>query len=930
MPVRTHLVNNVKVYDPGPIYQVDYPPLGGYLSFADYNDDKPMDLEHPMVGEVDDQTLLLKVISDTVESLGAQAFDTFPDPNGVQRFPTLRILPDPVNVTIITPHPETSAYHTSPGGAEFAGGQNVDLSFFRPTGELQNGWTDGYDGKYGFKYMDLYPMMVQRDGGYPDKISGLQTLFSLHHHPVFCFILGRPHPEDGTTETPGTWVYFSEHQSENQEDPAFSYCLWMPYTGECAIYYRHASQTNGEWRTLPKLQHGSVTANELHNPNWKAVQDVEPTLIWVGWFGYRIVISTDGFASNNAVFSTQVGDPYYKNIGTNKNPNWKYQPYGDCLPSVDSPVTFEHCGGKWELGWVPVYMHDWGGLFSPVHKTPYDINAHITAVGPVDYPTIHDSIEVGDDVVVETCDQWNTRAKKGPGGTFGLDYKASLFSGSWHWDASGDAYLNYPDADIQLAFPGRTLKTYYHDWSPVLHRVDYRLDGKLRERLVLATLKGKVPSFQQDCKSFSFQRTDTSGTGSAVLDPNDAALRPLHDASLRYAILDPYFKDNAGSVITCTEWPIYGGYTHGLETSLKGKATGQIQMYDLLAAAAECQLDATLPPFDRWPVNEAIRFLLAYCGIGDSLLQSYYYCRTLGTDQYDWAYAPTIEDLGTKLNTGDPQKPLWVAEKGSSPIELIREMCFYDYGAALWCSNGAIWKGCPYCRLPRMVFNDWGAVTEDEIYSHLINGYASPGCLLYDEKLAGAIHGDGTESDWVHFRYLAQWSESAGFDDVSGYPFINELLHIETAPTDIQAEYYNSVRVEGHSMVRPNLAWAREVTDWNSVHGDSSATVPLGRKKTLTISREWLNSEHILNRVLMVASRRSMTLPKYVNVTVPFHPQHKVGRVFSVHGNLTDVIWARDKKFRILSVNAGGARGQVPPGTSQLNGIMIGPANAPT
>jgi hypothetical protein len=1011
MATKTHVRTDFRVYSPGPAYTVPYRGLGGYLSFKQH-EIAPIGVEY----KSNEDYLRAPIAFDELESVIGNACDTaYFGADGQMRAPTLKQVTGALGGLMLYPHLEKTASHTSKSTVT-ADPQLIDLNCWKPMNKYDDRiiyWSDGYDGSY-LSYQH-WPRIIFRDGTYPEKIIGLESRFRLPEFPVFCFGLWREdyvppttwlsgvsygtgdrvfyssesHPnrvyrslasenlnqippnalnewwEDAgsTNYVAGTFVTFCISGPDSPDD--FKYQLYIPYIGEMKLYHKNSNTTNGNWQQLRKID-GNVEASGDTVGQWEGGQEIKQGLIWVGWFGNMIAVSTDGFGGSTAYFSVQVSEPGMVMVGetvddddpTQVTRNYEFFPCGDTLPTCSSPVRIEHTGGKWEFCWVPVYCADIGMLYSPMQRTPYDTNDHTASSVPEakTYQTIGHRVIGGWDtgegdvrldggVSTQMLSDLETRAYRemiyggyGASLRFGYDYKLVLERGHWSSSITGD----YEWADNILAYPNRTVGAYHHDITPVVLRVDHWLDTVINEN----TTRTYVDIVPENIKSVRYERGEPGGNAAVGVEGfisaagTPAPLKSFIDNTAtqgtREVTISPVTVYGGSTENANVYTPGFGGMTYGPEVSIQGgKVSAAFQASDFLNEAMSVVLEGTIPPFDWWPVRDVVEWLLDYVGIGANQRKSSVYNYINGGVGGDWQYRAsnsTIEDLGTCLNGNTPGDPLWVGEVGRPAMDLLAEVCLYDWGAGLWCQNGAIWKGCPFCRAIRTSNGypyDQPAVDDSATnFTAHLKGPTSDGCIAYDKVLAakmnvvaGEVVADATNG--IHYQFVMN---QATLGNVA--PFSNELLSIRNVAMDIKQEFYNSVQVRGASTLNPNQPIVIEKTDWPSVRGIAPAGTYdgylLGYKKQLKLQYEWIKDNTVARWVLNSRYYNARRYRRYVDITCPYFPDMSIGQVFSVTGATADCAWANGQKFRIVGgVGMEYNAGQPPLGGS-ARGVWIG------
>ncbi|MFW5868337.1 MAG: hypothetical protein ACOCX2_11005 [Armatimonadota bacterium] len=117
-------------------------------------------------------------------------------------------------------------------------------------------------------------------------------------------------------------------------------------------------------------------------------------------------------------------------------------------------------------------------------------------------------------------------------------------------------------------------------------------------------------------------------------------------------------------------------------TAAGGESELALTLLDPTIRLRDEKADGRCPVFDGWAVIDVFRWVLDRCGFDRS--------------------EQVLEDTGTVLSAGQPEKPLWRPEPGKSWLEFLREVAAYDSGAAVFFDEqGRVVKACPHCRTAR-------------------------------------------------------------------------------------------------------------------------------------------------------------------------------------------------------------------------------------
>ena len=314
------------------------------------------------------------------------------------------------------------------------------------------------------------------------------------------------------------------------------------------------------------------------------------------------------------------------------------------------------------------------------------------------------------------------------------------------------------------------------------------------------------------------------------------------------------------------------------------------------------RIDGTLLRFDGWKVYDAVMYLINYAGVADSsgLYDTIMWKDGGGT--WNKTSIFTIEDTGAILTLGASHREAWVAEQGRSVLDLLKEMCLYDWGARLRDRGGIMWKCCPYCGVPRVYEPD---NTTYHVAYHCDNGWNSSGCFEVDKARALDIGWSDADTNGVMWYFTF-----GGVDYNSASPFAQEVRQVEVSPVGSDTEYYNSVAVQGVNQVTPASPLSVEFTDWPSVLGydqDASGNMTpyiLGYKKQFGVSYPWVTSDALARNLAWLLWQARHSITQYVTVTEPFTRGLDIGQTFAFTGGIEEqTVLIQNGIFRIVAVS---------------------------
>lgn len=244
----------------------------------------------------------------------------------------------------------------------------------------------------------------------------------------------------------------------------------------------------------------------------------------------------------------------------------------------------------------------------------------------------------------------------------------------------------------------------------------------------------------------------------------------------------------------------------------------------------------------------------------------------LGPGWYDF------EDLDITFWAGQlPGVEPMKFEAGTPIAEVMREVAQAGGEAAIWCENGSIKTGCPYCRTKRTTAN---------FRDHQDNGWNSSGCLTADVARAGA-----SGVDHVLF---------ANPEDATDPEEPNELVDIEVVRRNIgRWDYANSVTVI--SKTAAGLTSSYTLSDATRLYGSGEDYFgwPVGHLEELDHLGDDSSWTETVARAEELYARLSPN-PWYVRGTCLARPSMRVGHVVETEGGNR---WNIDGlKWRIVNV----------------------------
>jgi len=299
-----------------------------------------------------------------------------------------------------------------------------------------------------------------------------------------------------------------------------------------------------------------------------------------------------------------------------------------------------------------------------------------------------------------------------------------------------------------------------------------------------------------------------------------------------------------------------------------GEALLDVPLLDPIIRLRDEKCDGRVPMLDGWLVTDVFHWVLDRCGLPRS--------------------RQDLEDLGTRLSLGQPEKLLWQVEHGRSWLELLLEVARYDYNATIFCDeNEKLVKACRYCRQKR---------TAENLTSH--SGWQAPGCPA--------------SVDWeMYTRGSVATNPEAAC----------EILSIERPRLTLSAQrrFANYVAVAG---LGPDGKGVRGIVwDPESVNDPTSDRF-VGWRKMHVEASEYYTSQALANQVATERFNELSNRPEYVEIATPLNRGLKIGQVILVKG--AEELGCHNQKYRVLSVRHELGRGPRVRALTRLQGRWIG------
>lgn len=669
------------------------------------------------------------------------------------------------------------------------------------------------------------------------------------------------------------------------------FCLEIPYDAAVRLWMRDEHYTGNKWQLLHPEREIAVSDLNFGTTTLRAARDLDYRFIWVAFTGLGIAVSTDGFSSAIGFWSTRVA-------GVSSD-----HPQGLYLDVPRAPVEFRHNAGEWGIAWVPINHPTFATIDGPVFHLPYPYDEYVSsATATHRYAPVFswqgllardkDGAKIGSSIQISTTngEPWS----RVPADGRGVEWRVTL-TGQRQGDEFNAAGRVSGAQIEERIIPAGTPVTYYHAVSPELHTVRFHAWSGISDSITGEAIGGD-PDAGEEIEAIAVRvsrnERDIGSTGDITLDDMPSSeypygrLRSEFYSSYRPRLIKKWgqWLDNGGNPVAGSSASIFTGEAAIPTIGMTGPGAVHVvsELQDSTIRAIEGVSDGRTPPFDLWPVRTAVMWIL---------------------DQMGVPFNPDdIEDTGLYLNLPLPgNDPYWYAEDGRSWRDLLKEICLYDYGAAIWINeDGYAEKGCPYCRTQR----DAVSVVGDTAASHSVGGWQSSGCFSQDVIRSGNAYG-------VDYWLITGAAYRTGYMDT----MTCEIQEWQFEGVAIEEEYFNHTRIKGAKRLGKDDPITLDFVDWASIHG-ITGVCRLGYFKTQTYTFEWADQVSHLARVGKVLHARHSSAPAYLRVKVPFLPQVRIGHVAAVYGLGLEFPGLSGQRWRIVGYSHDVRRGQSPASTT--------------
>lgn len=633
--------------------------------------------------------------------------------------PAIQFVPGSVNCMMVTPWTDNS--------------QRLDLTAFDIEGDSPNHWCDWVRDSEGHAINFMFnaqPPLTQGTVGY----TSLLSRFALPRNPMFAVRLIRFDPADSVTDAArrqlATTISFGiltqDLQDETGETKGAEVRLVMPFGTPPQLWWRHDTHTGNEWEPMLGRPQGLRWGSLGGAP--RGMANAESATIWIACLRSGVAVSTDRFRE----------DLFYQRFpiiesGQDVGKMWAGQFVDGWTPDV--PAGFVRIGnnaGFWGCSFIPLLAGDGDDatLYGPLHEVGYEDPGFLAE---------------------EKILQARTRRKTQPSAVASDAYVQVE-------DVSGtpNARRALTDATKQREWRATFVET---QWSHTFTRAGQQVPMQRYSDTGSATFTCHV---SPELYAVSMAELPTVEGSGSVGDVEVGTLMALGysagpDTSVAEAqcVLDNRLAEHREMRIQgAREATVELGYELSDDTTeytqvLTGIISDPQAVEDPLsiptvlphcpdfgALLSRNAADGTLPTFDGWPVWRVLQFILRRAGFADAEMGIV----IDASDHYSVDMSDVtkgIEDTGTYLSMGPPERPIWQVARGRALYEFIRGVARFDNLAGFWFHpDGTFTKGCRYCRRRRD-----GSDPNGTHHPQRHQGPNSTGCQAYDVVRAGNAQG---------------------------------------------------------------------------------------------------------------------------------------------------------------------------------------------
>jgi len=589
---------------------------------------------------------------------------------------------------------------------------------------------------------------------------------------------------------------------------------WTAYPPRTEIHFGIADREN--WALVLPYAGSMFLMYNDPDDGWRRVSETErsvriPTLegfaagqrllLWVACLRDRIVLSTDGFADDI----------------------WLYEQPGTRLRIPGGRMWLKHVGGQWMFSMFAIRM-----AAAEIDSAPINAGYESTdSRGELILQLQRRPVVDNDGNVLAEATAIDT-----------TESRTDLTATQRAWQATIEPYAYTQEGVGTDPDTGEPVDFATHV-SPELYTVQI---GQYAE--VVDNGAGSVEEIADEVIALTSDHPDALRTVACDLELDNQLGQRSGLEEHRRVDVSVGWEMSDESALTS---PVLSGYViepppmvaEGGESELK------LTVLDPTVRLRDEKSDGRCPAFDGWAVKDVFHWVLDRCGLARS--------------------EQDLEDTGTVLSAGQPERPLWYAEPGRPWLELLQEVARFDYNAGLFFDEaGRFVKACRHCRNKR---------TPENVTRH--DGTAEGACP--------------SEVDWELY------TRGAAATDPDGP---GEILRIARSRRTLSArEFANYVVVSG--LGADGQPVAAVAYDAASLY-DPGSDRYVGWRKMHVEALESYTSQELVNRLCQDRFAELSQRPEHIRVITPLLPEVHIGQVVAVKGGET--VGASEQKYRVTAV----------------------------
>lgn len=543
------------------------------------------------------------------------------------------------------------------------------------------------------------------------------------------------------------------------------------------------------------------TERSVHVPTLEGFAAGQRLFVWVACLRDRIVVSTDGFAEDV----------------------WVYEKPGKRLCIPGGKLRVSHVGGQWMFSLFPITMP--------------------TAVidsGGIDFG--YASAESGGELILQAQrlpvmdNAGNVLATVTTEDTTNSRTDLTATQRAWRATIAPYEYVQEEvgtDPETGEAVDFRTCV------SPELYAVQI---GQYAE--VVEVGQPAVTGIASDVVALEVDRSVELQTAACELELDNQVGQYADLAEHRRVNVRVGWQAADGGTST---YAVLSGYLVEPPPEIEpgGKSALTVTVLDPAVRLRDEKVDGRCPCFDGWAVKDVFHWVLDRCGLA--------------------RVEQDLEDTGTVLTAGQPERPMWRPEPGRSWLEFLAEVARFDYNAGIFFDEtGTFVKACRHCRTKR---------TAEDVTRH--DGSATGACP--------------TEVDWE----LYTRGSAASDPEAPG-----EVLRLGRPRRTLSSkDFANYVMVAG--LGGDGEPVAAVLYDPASLY-DPSSDRYVGWRKMHIEALESYVSQDVVNRLCQELFAELSRRPEYIQIVTPLLAEVRIGDVVAVRGG--ESAGVAGQRYRVTGV----------------------------